>query len=381
MSNAVWPEVYKKLGVAPVINAQSWVTVLGGSIMRPEVLRAMDDAARVFVDMTELNRAAGEVVARACGAEQGLVTSGCSAAQVLMAAACMTGQSEDNVEKLPDTDGMKDEIVLFKGQRNRYDKAFVTSGAKLVFYGSENQGTVQELEMAINGNTACVAFVIGPFMSRGIGLEETIRVAHQRGVPVIVDAAAEVPPRANLARFHQMGADMVAFSGGKGIGGPQGTGLLAGKAKYVEAAFMNSLNLHSAIAGIGRPMKVSKENIVGLVTAIEIFTDSDEATEWKGWQSKAEYVARRLRDIAGLYVEIEDDPSERQGPQPVLYFSDDFDGPSIVDVKQQLESGDPRIFVGGGDRAEINVVMVNVQDGEEVIIADRLREILAGEGQ
>ena len=143
---------------------------------------------------------------------------------------------------------------------------------------------------------------------------------------------------------------------------------------------MNSLNLHSAIAGIGRPMKVSKENIAGLVTAIEIFTDSDEATEWKGWQSKAEYVADQLRGIAGLYIEIEDDPSERQGPQPVLYFSDDFDGPSIADVKQQLESGDPRIFVGGGDRAEIDIVMVNVQDGEEVIIADRLREILNDEG-
>jgi L-seryl-tRNA(Ser) seleniumtransferase len=377
LTDRVWPEVYKKLGVAPIINAQSWVTSLGGSIMRPEVLNAMDEAANAFVDIKKLNRAAGEVVALACGAEQGLVTAGCSAAQVLMVAACMTGQSESNVEQLPDTTGMKNEVVLFKGQRNRYDKAFVTAGAKLVLYGSEHEGTTDELEAAINENTACVAFVIMPFSSHGVGLEETIRVAHERGVPVIVDAAAELPPRANLSKFHKMGADMVAFSGGKGIGGPQSSGLLSGKADLVEAAVMNSLNLDSAVAGIGRPMKVSKENIVGLVTAIQLFTDSDEAAEWEGWQMKAQYVAERLQGIDGVHVKIEDDPAERQGPQPVLYFEDEFEGPTVSEIKEQLENGDPAIFVGGGsDRAEINIVMVNVQDGEEIVIADRMNEIL-----
>ena len=384
MIDRVWPEVYKKLGVAPIINAQSWVTSLGGSIMRPEVLSAMDEAANAFVDIKKLNRAAGEVVALACGAEQGLVTAGCSAAQVLMVAACMTGQSESNVEQLPGTTGMKNEVVLFKGQRNRYDKAFVTAGAKLVTYGSEHEGTADELEAAINENTACVAFVIMPFALHGVGLEETIRVAHERGVPVIVDAAAELPPRANLSKFHKMGADMVAFSGGKGIGGPQSSGLLAGKADLVEAAVMNSLNLDSSVAGIGRPMKVSKENIVGLVTAIQLFTDSDEAAEWEGWQLKAQYVAERLQGIDGVHVKVEDDPAERQGPQPVLYFENDFQGPTILEIKDQLENGDPAIFVGGvcsrnnhsSERAEINIVMVNVQDGEEILIADRMNEIL-----
>ena len=377
MTDRIWPEVYKKLGVEPIINAQSWVTALGGSIMRPEVLAAMDEAANAFVDIKKLNRAAGEVVALACGAEQGLVTAGCSAAQVLMVAACMTGQSESNVEQLPDTTGMKNEVVLFKGQRNRYDKAFVTAGAKLVVYGSEEEGTIDELEAAINEKTACVAFVIMPFAPHGVGLEETIRVAHKRGVPVIVDAAAELPPRANLSKFHKLGADMVAFSGGKGIGGPQSSGLLAGKADLVEAAVMNSLNLDSSVAGIGRPMKVSKENIVGLVTAIQLFTDSDEAAEWEGWQLKAQYVAESLQGIDGVQVKIEDDPAERQGPQPVLYFEDEFEGPSISEIKEQLENGDPAIFVGGAsERAEINIVMVNVQDGEEIVIADRMNEIL-----
>ena len=378
MTGRVWPEVYKKLGIAPIINAQSWVTALGGSIMRPEVLQAMDDAASSFVDVKKLNLAAGEIVARSCGAERGLVTAGCSAAQVLMVAACMTGQSEQNVEQLPDTTGMKNEVILFKGQRNRYDKAFVTAGATLVEYGSEDYATADDLKNAINENTACIAYVVAPFEPKGIGLEETIRVAHEHGVPVIVDAAAEVPPRSNLSKFHKMGADMVAFSGGKGIGGPQSSGLLAGKADLMESVVMNSLNLDSSVAGIGRPMKVSKENIIGLVTALQLFTDSDEGAEWDGWQSKAEFVSERLTGITGLRVEIEDDPTERQGPQPVLYFDDEFSGPSVDKIKAQLEAGDPGIFVGGGGggRQEINIVMVNVQDGEEKIIADRLNEIL-----
>lgn len=273
---------------------------------------------------------------------------------------------------------MKDEIVLFKGQRNRYDKAFVTAGGKLVEYGTVDSATTEELDAVINENTACVAFVIGPFIPFGIGLEETIRVAHARGVPVIVDAAAEVPPRANLSKFHKMGADMVAFSGGKGIGGPQSAGVLAGKTEFMEAAVMNSLNLDSPVAGIGRPMKVSKENIIGMVTAIEVFTDADDATEWEGWQSKTNYVADRLQGISGVRVETEDDPTERQGPQPVLHFEDEFIGPSTAEIKAELESGDPAIFVGGGSRNEINLVMVNVQDGEEIIIADRMLEILQG---
>ena len=205
MSGIVWPEVYRKLGVSPVINANSWVTALGGSIMRPEVLRAMDEAAGAYVDMVQLNRAAGEVVARACGAEQGLVTAGCSAAQVLMVAGCMTGQNVDNVHQLPDPTGMKNEVVIFKGQRNRYDKAFVTAGATLIEYGTSDAATAEELDAAINEKTACVAYVIGPFIAPGIGLEETVRVAHERDVPVIVDAAAEVPPRANLTKFHKIG--------------------------------------------------------------------------------------------------------------------------------------------------------------------------------
>ncbi len=377
MTEQHWPEVYKKLGVKPVINAQSWVTSLGGSLMRPEVLRAMDEAATAFVDMKELNRAAGEVVARACGADMGLVTAGCAAAEVLMAAACMTGIDEAKVEQLPDTTGMKNEILLFKGHRNRYDGAFEIPGAKIVEFGHGDSARDYHLESAFTDKTCAVGYVIGPFIRPGLGLEKTIEIAHAHGIPVIVDAAAEVPPRDNLSKFIKMGADMVAFSGGKGIGGPQSAGLLAGRQNLMEAAYLNSLNLDSPKAGIGRPMKVSKENIVGMVAALELYMDTDEVSMIDEWRAKANYVARQLEGKQGLRVVIEDTPVDRQGPQPVIYFERDWTGPTPSEVRQKLADGDPSILVGGGGvRNEINIVMVNVQDGEEKIIAQRLLEAL-----
>ena len=373
-----WPDVYRSLGVKPVINAQSWVTALGGSLMRPEILRSMEEASTVFVDMVQLNKAAGDVVARACSAEKGLVTAGCSAAQVLMVAACMTGSDEEKVEQLPDSSGMKNEVVIFSGHRNRYDGAFKIPGAKLVPYGTDVDVTAEQLGRAININTCAIAFVIAPALSNGIGLQETVEIAHGRDVPVILDAAAEVPPRANLTRFIELGVDMVAFSGGKGIGGPQSTGLLAGRSDLIEAAFINSLNLHSDKAGIGRPMKVSKENIIGLVTALQLFLEGDEQSEYQGWRNKADYVASKLENIPGLEVLIEDTPVHRQGPQPVIYFDEKWEGPSTSEIRRRLLGGDPPIHVGvsGSKSDEINIVMVNVLDGEEKLIAERLLEAI-----
>ena len=221
MSYHEWPEVYRKLGVKPVINAQSWVTVLGGSIMRKEVLEAMNDASKVFIDMIELNKSAGKFIAKICNSEAGLVTNGCASAQVLMSAACMTGEDDDKVEKLPNTKGMKNEVIIFKGQRNRYDKAFETSGATIKEFGTEEDATEEDLISVISDKTCAIAYVIMPFFKPGIGLKKTIEIAHKNSIPVILDAAAEIPPRSNLHRFINMGVDMVAFSGGKGIGGPQ----------------------------------------------------------------------------------------------------------------------------------------------------------------
>ena len=382
MSYLEWPEVYRKLGIKPVINAQSWVTVLGGSIMRKEVLEAMNDASKVFVDMIELNKSAGKVIAKICNSEAGLVTNGCASAQVLMSAACMTGEDDYNVEKLPNTEGMKNEVIIFKGQRNRYDKAFETSGATIKEFGTEEDATEEDLISVISNKTCAIAYVIMPFYKPGIGLKKTIEIAHKNSIPVILDAAAEIPPRSNLRRFINMGVDMVAFSGGKGIGGPQSSGILAGREDLINSAFKNSLNLHSNIACVGRPMKVSKENIIGLVTALELYLDSNEEEEYDSWKEKSEYIKNQLKDIPNLDVKIENTPTDRQGTQPILYFHKDWKGKSPEKIKEEMINGDPPIYLGvGGSNlheyiGEINIVMTNIMEGEEIIIADRLNKLL-----
>ena len=382
MSYLEWPEVYRKLGIKPVINAQSWVTVLGGSIMRKEVLEAMNDASKVFVDMIELNKSAGKVIAKICNSEAGLVTNGCASAQVLMSAACMTGEDDYNVEKLPNTEGMKNEVIIFKGQRNRYDKAFETSGAIIKEFGTEEEATEEDLMSEISNKTCAIAYVIMPFYNPGIGLKKTIEIAHKNSIPVILDAAAEIPPRSNLHRFINMGVDMVAFSGGKGIGGPQSSGILAGREDLINSAFKNSLNLHSNIACVGRPMKVSKENIIGLVTALELYLDSNEEEEYDSWKEKSEYIKNQLKDIPNLDVKIENTPTDRQGTQPILYFHKDWKGKSPEKIKEEMINGDPPIYLGvGGSNlheyiGEINIVMTNIMEGEEIIIADRLNKLL-----
>ena len=382
MSFLEWPEVYRKLGIKPVINAQSWVTVLGGSIMRKEVLEAMNDASKVFVDMIELNKSAGKVIAKICNSEAGLVTNGCASAQVLMSAACMTGEDDYKVEKLPNTEGMKNEVIIFKGQRNRYDKAFETSGAIIKEFGTEEDATEEDLISVISNKTCAIAYVIMPFYKPGIGLKKTIEIAHKNSIPVILDAAAEIPPRSNLHRFINMGVDMVAFSGGKGIGGPQSSGILAGREDLINSAFKNSLNLHSNIACVGRPMKVSKENIIGLVTALELYLDSNEEEEYDSWKEKSEYIKNQLKDIPNLDVKIENTPTDRQGTQPILYFHKDWKGKSPEKIKEEMINGDPPIYLGvGGSNlheyiGEINIVMTNIMEGEEIIIADRLNKLL-----
>ena len=185
--------IYERLGVKRVINGASWVTVLGGSIMPPEVLQAMVDATPCFVEMPELNRKAGEVIARMTGAEAGLVVSGASAGQVLMVAACMTGSSEAKAAQLPDATGLKDEVVIQRCQRNRYDGAFLIPGARLVEIGKSNTTPSWELESAINEKTACVAYIFAPFHRYPLSLKEVVEIAHHHEVPMIIDAAAEHP--------------------------------------------------------------------------------------------------------------------------------------------------------------------------------------------
>ena len=220
-----------RLGVRPVIHGSGTTTRYGGSLLRPEVLEAMREASQALVNLDELNEAAGAAIARMLGAEAAFVTAGASSGLILQAAACIAGDDPAKITRLPDTRGMRNEIVIQRAHRFAYDQAYRVAGGVLVEIGLARRTQPFELEDAITERTAAVAHLISPFTSPPgiLPLDQVVAIAHRRGVPVIVDAASMLPPRENLTKFLRLGADLVSFSGGKGIRGPQSTGILAGR--------------------------------------------------------------------------------------------------------------------------------------------------------
>ena len=347
--------------------------------MPSPVVQAMEEASRWFVDMHELNRKAGDVIARMTGAEAGLVTAGSAAGMVLEAAACIAGNDPAKVWQLPDTSGMKNEIVIHRAHRVNYDHNFRTAGATLVEIGNTGTTHEWELEAAINENTAAVAYVFGPRRGGALSLSRVVEIAHARDVPVIVDAAAMLPPPENLSKYIRQGADMVSFSGGKGVMGPQSTGILAGRADLIEAAYANSAPNSDSI---GRSAKVCKEEIAGLVTALELFVDTDFDAVQANWRAKSFHVAERLSDIPGLRIELLEAQPELEEPdsnhaRTEIHFTPGWTGPTRDEVIRMLEEGEPGIRVRAMSYSDsIIFIPVNVRDGEEEVVARRLKEIL-----
>jgi D-glucosaminate-6-phosphate ammonia-lyase len=373
------PAIYQRLGVRPVIHASGTTTRYGGSLLRPEALEAMREAAQALVNIDELNAAAGAAIARMLGAEAALVTAGASAGLILQAAACIAGDDPAKIVRLPDTRGMRNEVVIQRAHRFAYDQAYRVAGAALVEIGLARRTQPFELEDAITERTAAIAYLVSPFTSPPgiLSLEETIAIAHRRGVPVIVDAASMLPPRANLTKFLRLGADLVSFSGGKGIRGPQSTGILAGRRDLVRAAALNA----SPNQALGRAAKTSKEEIAGLVVALELFMAEDEATEMKRYVDVCTTIVESMADIPGVRAVVEHDPVNRVIPHAVLYFTPDWMGPSGEAVQVALAQGDPHIYVQqgahqGGYFDEIAIDPINLQPGDELIVARRLREEL-----
>ena len=367
------PECFERLGVKPVINGYSWVSFIGGSIMPSEVIEAMSAAANCYLNVHELNLAAGKEVARHTGAEAGLVVASACAGMQLQAAACMSGADPAKVSRLPDSSGMRNEILLPRTHRMEYDRSFRSAGARLVEWGSPRECKTWELEDAITERTAAFAYIMRNWRHGDLPLTDLVEVARRRELPVIVDGSGMIPPPENLTRYIEEGADLVTYSGGKGLEGPQSTGILCGRADLIEAARLNM----SPMPGVGRPAKVGKEEIIGLLAALERFARLDHRARWQRWREMAETIADTVRDIDGLSVKVEEENPPRQGPQPVVYFDSDWQGPSGSQVREALIAGDPPIYIGaGGYRDELYVAMVTLQEGEEEIVARRLREEL-----
>jgi L-seryl-tRNA(Ser) seleniumtransferase len=373
------PDIYRRLGVGPVIHAAGTTTRYGGSLLRPEALEAMREASSVLVNIDELNEAAGAAIARMLGAEAAFVTAGASSGLVLQAAACIAGDDPGKIARLPDSRGMRNEIVIQRSHRFAYDQAYRVAGGVLVEIGLARRTQPFELEDAITDRTAAVAYLVSPFTSPPgiLSVEQVIAIAHRREVPVIVDAASMLPPRGNLTKFLRLGADLVSFSGGKGLRGPQSTGILAGRRDLVRAAALNA----SPNQAVGRGAKTSKEEIAGLVTALELFLAEDEAAEMKRYRDVCTTIVEALADIPGLRVVVEHDTVNRVIPHAVVYFEPDWDGPSGHAVLVALAQGEPHIYVQqgthqGGYFDEIAVDPINLQPGDETIVATRLREEL-----
>ena len=370
---------YSELGVRRVVNGGGTYTILGGSLMAPEVIEAMDEAAKQFVLIDELYDKAGEVLAEITGAEAAYITSGAAAGLVLAAAACITGKDIDKMRRLPVTSGMKNEIIVQKLQVNIWTRHLAQAGAKLIEVGNMENCTPKDIEDAITENTVAIAYWITmDTFGKGVSLEEVVEIAKKHGLYTILDAAAELPPIENLRKFVEMGVDLVIFSGGKAIEGPNDTGIICGRRELIEACRMQSFP-HAGF--IGRPFKVSKEQIIGLVTALKRFVSRDPKLDEEKREAKVKYIVENLRGIPNIKVErIMPDLNRywsHHWPRAQITLDEEKLGLTAREVAENLREGDPIVWLNQVD----NRLIVNpfgLLDGDEKIIVERVKEILLG---
>lgn len=367
--------VYERLGVRPIINANGTQTTLGGSIMEPEVAQAISDASRSMIVLEELNERAGEIIAEHTGAEMGLVTAGAAAGLLLQATAVMAGDDPEKMRQLPDSAGIGDQIVVKKTHNNDFTRVWRQVGAELVWVGNEEGCLDWEIESAIGGETAALGFIASRWHPDSFeGLDEMVRIAHGHGLPVIVDAAAMLPPAQNLRRFIDHGADMVAFSGGKAIKGPQSTGILCGREDLIRAAAANNSPHHA----IGRPMKVAREEIVGLITALDLYVHRDHDSDMRRWLREGETIVDAIIEIPGVTATVEQDDWLRPVPEVSIVLTEEWRGPSAKQVVDTLATGTPAIMIEASRRDDEDL-FVNPHGlllGEAELVAARLQAAL-----
>lgn len=374
-------KLYEELGVRKVINCDGRGTLLGGSIVDPRVMDAMKEASQSYVNMIELMEKTGQIIADVTGAEAGLVTAGSSAALLLGAASCIMRGSglekfevqpmeridsgilagdyelqlldgervdliqsartwfkkETGIQRLPGAPGLKNEIIIQKTHRDVYDHMYKVAGGHFVEVGTKNGCSQGELETAITEKTGAIAF-FACHEDAGLSLEKVVEIARKHDVPVIVDAASEVPPRSNLNKYIAKGADLVYYSGGKGIRGPNDTGMLCGRRDLIKMATLQSFSY----CGIGRATKVDRTQIVGFIVALRLFLDEDEEAEFRKWGAKAHWVAEQLKNVSGILSSVVKGRTRARAE----FTIDEDCGISASDLALKLRKGAPSIWVG-----------------------------------
>ncbi|HEX9439249.1 MAG TPA: aminotransferase class V-fold PLP-dependent enzyme [Roseiflexaceae bacterium] len=367
---------YEELGIKRIINAAATLTRLGGSRMPPPVVEAMVAGAQAFVDLLELQARVGARIAELTQNEACYVASGAAAGLALATAACIASEDPAAIAGFPHLDGRKNAVIIHRCQRNGYDYAIRQTGARLTEIGMAQATQRWELEAAITPQTACVVYFAGEHFARGaLPLPEVIEVAQARGVPVLVDAAAQIPPIANLWRFTtELGADVAIFSGGKGLRGPQSTGLVLGRADLIAACRANG-NPNSSI---GRPMKVGKEELLGILAAVEWSLAQDEPALIAAYEAMVRYWIAGLQTIAGVTV-TRGYPNEAGQPfGRAIIRLDPACGLARDEVVATLLAGDPAVAVGVVDADGIALNPQTVEPGEEELVLAALRRVLAG---
>ncbi len=360
------PNIYSKLGIKPIINGVGTVTVLGGSIMPPEVVQAMVDASHYFVPLPELNKKAGARIAELIGVPAAMITCGAASAIMVGTAACLARGDAKIMARLPDTSESRGEVIQQKKHRSGYEQQMLAAGARIVWVE-----TAEEAERAINDRTAMMFFLNKNEPEGLIKRDEWIAIGKKHGVPTFNDAAADIPPVSNLSAYVKQGFDLVAFSGGKGLLGPQASGLLLGREDLIEAA----RPCMSPFGGIGRGMKVGKEEVMGLLAAVERYMKVDHEAEMRELERRVSEMIATLSKVKGITPRRHVPVIANVVPHLEITWEEGSGKPTSAEVVKRLMDGDPPIHIQNRGAAALLVSVWMMRGNEHRIVARRLAEI------
>ena len=365
--SSVRRDFFKELGLRTFINAAGTYTSMTGSLMPKEVTDAISYGTTEYVNLDDLQDKVGERIAELLECEYATVSSGCFGAMSIGMAGILTGMDPEKVKQLPNTKGMKNEVIIQESHTIGYAQALTNVGARVV-----KVKTTRDLEKAINKNTAMLWFLNAHTDQGAIKWEEFIALGKKHNIPTFIDCAADVPPVENLFKFTKMGFDLVSFSGGKGIRGPQSAGLLLGKRKYIEAARM-----HTPPRGetIGRGMKVNKEEVLGMLAALELYLQKDHKAEWAMWEAQIKLISDRALEIKGVETEVHVPKYANHVPSLRIRWDQSLVKITPSDVRDQLKNGHPSIQTVG-DNSTVGITTWMMVPGQERIVAKRVSEIL-----
>lgn len=365
-------DYFKELGIRTFINAAGTYTFMTGSLMREEVMNAINYASKEYVLLDELQDKVGQRIAKLLRCEYATVTSGAAAAMTLGAAGVLTGVDEKKVAQLPflEGTGMKTEVILQKEHDIPYVHALKNTGLKIVYVEGGREG----LEKAISDKTALMYFLNANNFDGKVQVEEFLKIAQAHGIPTMIDCAADVPPVENLFRYTAMGYDLVCFSGGKGIRGPQSAGLLLGRKKYIEAARLSTAPRGNTI---GRGLKVNKEEILGMLVALETYLAIDHAKEWKMWEAQIKLISDAVKTVSGVTTEVVVPPVANHIPTLHISWDPAKIPATAAEIREKLRSGNPSIEVAdGANQHTFNVTTWMLVPGQEKIVATQLKKVL-----